>query len=100
MLLAPQCMSLSHLRGDLSVQYTATARSKKAAEHAASMEALAALAAAGQLGRPLALEVMRMQSGNMMQVEQRCFCAVMAAFLRLTCRPCSSAYQPSSLLCR
>lgn len=47
--------------GSCGLQYTATARSKKAAEHAAAMEALVALAAAGQLGRPLALEVIRLQ---------------------------------------
>ena len=50
------------VHGNHGLQYTATARSKRAAEHAAAMEALAALAAAGQLGRPLALEVTRMQS--------------------------------------
>lgn len=44
------------------MQYTASARSKKGAEHAAALEVLAALAGAGQLGRPLALEVAEMQA--------------------------------------
>lgn len=45
-----------------SFQFVATAHSKKAAEHAAALEALRHLAAAGQLGRPLAIEVEVMQA--------------------------------------
>jgi hypothetical protein len=98
-LLEPQhvkpASQLTCVHGHCGLQYTATARSKRAAEHAAAMEALTALAAAGQLGRPLALEVPYSWSPVDAQMPERrsdCFpCRRAASPLAETCRCCCSS---------